>query len=316
MSTAPAFAEGTPPPGVVAQNLKRTFGPVTAVRDVSFVAPRGEVTALVGPNGAGKTTLLLMLASLLVPDAGTVRIAGHDPITETDDVRARMGWAPDVFGLYDNLTIAEYLKYAAQAYRISRDRIPKRVDELLVMAGLTEKANRPVHELSRGQKQRLALVRALVHEPDVLLLDEPASGLDPGSRIQLRQLLEDLAKSGIAVVISSHLLDDLEQMANSVVFINNGESVNQQQMTSLSSSQGTRQWRIKTLDDQIVQLAIAAEGLTSEATAPGAFEVSVENEEQAAQLLTKLIQADARISVFAPSRGAVEAEYLRMTGGN
>src|SRR5919198_2069206 len=190
--------------GVHAAGVRRSFGPVQAVQGVDLDAPPGEVTALVGPNGAGKTTLLLVLATLLRPDAGEVRVAGYDPISQPAEVGAGMGWSPDVFGLYDNLTAREYLEAMAAAYRIPARARADRAGYLLRVARLPDKAEAPVHSLSRGQKQRLGLARALVHDPIVLLLDEPASGLDPRSRVELRDLLRQLAGEGRTVVVSSH----------------------------------------------------------------------------------------------------------------
>ncbi|MCW2621866.1 MAG: putative transporter system, ATP-binding protein, partial [Frankiales bacterium] len=181
-STAPGLTAA--PPAVQATGVQRSFGDVDAVRGIDLTAAPGEVTGLVGPNGAGKTTLMLVLATLLVPDAGEVRVAGHDPVTEPAAVRARMGWSPDVFGLYDNLTCHEYLTFVGEAYRLGRTRAGARASELLVEARLEDYAHQPVHVLSRGQKQRLGLSRAVVHQPAVLLLDEPASGLDPNARIE------------------------------------------------------------------------------------------------------------------------------------
>src|SRR6478672_13084133 len=180
----PMTTAATAGTGVVATGVRRSFGAVEAVRGIDITASAGEVTALVGPNGAGKTTLLLVLATLLVPDAGDVRVAGHDPVTESDAVRARMGWAPDVFGLYDNLTCREYLEFCGEAYRMSRPQARERARQLLVQIRLGDHADAPVHTLSRGQKQRLGMARAIVHDPEVLLLDEPASGLDPRSRVE------------------------------------------------------------------------------------------------------------------------------------
>src|SRR5207249_2781966 len=146
-----------------------------------LAVPYGQVTALVGPNGAGKTTLLLILATLLTPDRGAVRVAGLDPVADPSGVRARMGWMPDVFGVYDQLKVREYLGFFAAAYWLDRAAAAARSTELLRLTHLEEYADRPVHVLSRGQKQRLAMARALIHRPRVLLLDEPASGLDPRS---------------------------------------------------------------------------------------------------------------------------------------
>jgi ABC-2 type transport system ATP-binding protein len=144
------------------------------------------------------------LATLLRPDEGHVRVAGFDPVTDPVTVRARIGWMPDVFGVYDQLTVREYLAFFADAYLLGRARAGERLATLLAQVHLEEYADRPVQVLSRGQKQRLALARALAHEPRVLLLDEPASGLDPRSRVELRDLLRGLAAKGVAVLVSSH----------------------------------------------------------------------------------------------------------------
>ncbi len=212
-------------PGISARGVRRRFGQVEAVADIDLEAPSGEVTALVGPNGSGKTTLFLVLATLLVPDAGQVSVGGFDPVTEPDAVRALLGWSPDVFGVYDNLTTREYLEFFAAAYRLPKPQRRPRADELLETIHLTEYADSPVHVLSRGQKQRLGLARALVHHPTVLVLDEPASGLDPRSRVDLRELLRAQAAAGTTVLVSSHVLSDLQEVADRAVFIQGGRTV-------------------------------------------------------------------------------------------
>src|SRR4051794_17075249 len=211
--------------GIVAQGVRRSFGDVVAVDGLDLEAPPGEVTALVGPNGAGKTTLLLVLATLLVPDAGTVRIAGHDPVTEPRAVRARVGWMPDVFGTWETLTCREVLTTVGDAFRLPRAVSRPRIEELLALVHLSELADRPTQVLSRGQKQRLGLARALVHDPDVLLLDEPASGLDPRSRVELRGIVRELAARGKAVLVSSHVLAELDEMADRAVVVARGRTV-------------------------------------------------------------------------------------------
>lgn len=181
--------DGAPHTGVIARGLHRSFRSVGAVQGMDLDAYPGRVTALVGPNGAGKTTLLLILATLLRPGAGWVRVAGFDPVTAPTEVRARMGWAPDMLGFYDALTVAEYLDVMAAAHGIPVARRRETVPAALVMARLIEQAPARVHTLSRGQTQRLSLARSLIHGPSVLLLDEPAAGLDPRSRIELHDLL-------------------------------------------------------------------------------------------------------------------------------
>ena len=298
---------------MVASGVRRSFGPVEAVRGIDLTAAPGEVTALVGPNGAGKTTLLLVLATLLVPDAGDVRVAGFDPIREPDAVRARMGWSPDVFGLYDNLTAREYVQFFADAYRLGAARARSRADELLGMARLTEFADRPVHVLSRGQKQRLGLTRALVHDPEVLLLDEPASGLDPRSRVELRELLRSLAMTGTAVIVSSHVLGDLEELADRVVFVDRGVTVGEHRLDQLPVGTVARPWRVRALDIELLVSALARNGYDHDAPTPAGVDVRLANDEAAAALLAGLVRDGVPVVAFQPLGGALEAAYLELT---
>jgi ABC-2 type transport system ATP-binding protein len=299
--------------GVVATGVRRSFGSVEAVRGIDLTAAPGEVTALVGPNGAGKTTLLLVLATLLVPDAGDVRVAGYDPVTEPDAVRARMGWSPDVFGLYDNLTAREYVQFFADAYRLGVARAKARADELLALARLEEYADRPVHVLSRGQKQRLGLTRALVHDPEVLLLDEPASGLDPRSRVELRELLRSLAASGTAVIVSSHLLGDLEELADRVVFVDRGATVGEHRLDQLPVGTTARPWRLRALDMDALVAALARNGYDADPPTPAGVDVRLVSDEAAAQLLAGLVRDGVPVVACQPLGGALEAAYLELT---
>src|SRR5690606_12752297 len=163
--------------GIVAEGVSRSFGTVQAVREASFRAERGRVTGLVGPNGAGKTTLLLMLASLLAPDSGTIRIGEIDPLADPLSARRLLGWMPDALGAWPSLTARETIVTCARLYDIERTAAEARAAELLTLVGLQDLADAQAKVLSRGQKQKLGLARALVHDPQVLLLDEPASGL-------------------------------------------------------------------------------------------------------------------------------------------
>jgi ABC-2 type transport system ATP-binding protein len=294
--------------GVTATGVRRSFGPVHAVRGIDLTARPGEVTALVGPNGAGKTTLLLVLATLLVPDAGSVLVAGHDPVTEPDAVRARMGWAPDAFGLYDNLTCREYLEFCGRAMKLPGYRA--RAAELLALSRLDEKGDLPVHTLSRGQKQRLGLMRALVHDPSVLLLDEPASGLDPRSRVELRELLRGLAGRGCAVIVSSHLLADLEELADTVVFIDQGVTVAEHRLDALPTA-AVRTWRVRALT--MAPLLKALKGVDHDAPTPSGVDVRLASEEAAADLLADLVRKGVRVVSCQPVGGALEATYRELT---
>mgnify|MGYP000963759852 CR=1 FL=1 len=206
-------------------NVTRTFRGAPAVRGLSVSVPSGAVTGLVGPNGAGKTTLLLMLAALLRPDTGTIRVNGLDPVTQPREVHRVVGWMPDSFGTWDSLTCTEILQTFAVAQGVETREAAGRAAQMLAVVHLEDMAAAPARVLSRGQKQRLGLARALIHYPSVLLLDEPAAGMDPRSRADLRQLLRSLADGGVTVLISSHVLGELEEMIDGAVFVSRGQAL-------------------------------------------------------------------------------------------
>jgi ABC-2 type transport system ATP-binding protein len=302
--------------GVVVRGVTRRFGSVEALRGLDLTVPYGRVTALVGPNGAGKTTLLLMLATLLRPDAGEVRVAGFDPVTHPAQVRATMGWMPDVFGVYDQLTVREYLAFFADAYLLGRSRAVERVSSLLDLVHLEEYADRPVHVLSRGQKQRLALARTLVHEPSVLLLDEPASGLDPRSRVELRDLLRSLAEAGTAVLVSSHILTELEEIADRVVFVADGQTVGEQEISELAAHTETG-WRVRATDPVALHAALdrhaVVAGPVAGTTNSAGTELPPMSEDEAADLLAALVAEGVRVVAFAPIGSHLESAYLALS---
>jgi ABC-2 type transport system ATP-binding protein len=298
--------------GVLARGVTRRFGQVQAVRGLDLSAPYGKVTALVGPNGAGKTTLLLILATLLAPDSGEVRVAGLDPVTDPAGVRARMGWMPDVFGVYDQLTVREYLSFFAQAYRLGGSVAARRIAETLAVSHLGEYADRPVHVLSRGQKQRLALGRALLHEPTVLLLDEPASGLDPRSRVELRDQLRRLAGTGVAVLVSSHILTELEEVADDVVFITGGRTVEVNDVRQLALTTAVS-WRVRATDPAALAVALAQRGVPAGATTESGTGLPPMTDEQAADLLAGLVADGVRVIAFGPVGSHLESAYLAFT---
>jgi ABC-2 type transport system ATP-binding protein len=298
-------------PGVVVRDVWRHFGTVPALTGMSFTVPYGQVTALVGPNGAGKTTLLLVLASLLRPDRGEVRVAGADPVAEPATVRARMGWMPDSFGVYEQLTVSEYLRFFADAYRIPRSAAADRVAELLTLIHLAEYAPQPVHVLSRGQKQRLALARALIHRPRVLLLDEPASGLDPRSRVELRDILRGLAADGVAVLVSSHILNELEEIADRLVLVSGGRTIREQSLAELTA-QARAAYRVRARDGAALAAALPAAGATVVSSAGAEAQLAPMTEDEAADVLAALVRAGVRVVAFEPASGVLESVYLAL----
>ena len=202
--------------------LTKRYGTLTAVRDLDMEVPEGSVFGLIGPNGAGKSTTFAILASILSPTSGMAEVAGFDPTVDARSVRRHLGYMPDVLGVYDNLRVDEYLEFFAAAHQLHRSSWPGLVDGLLELVGLEVKRDAMVESLSRGMKQRLALARALVHDPDVLVLDEPASGLDPRARVELRTLLGELRAMGKTVVISSHILTEMQEMCTHVAIMEAG----------------------------------------------------------------------------------------------
>ncbi|PRY02647.1 ABC transporter ATP-binding protein [Allonocardiopsis opalescens] len=298
------------PPAIVARGIQRAFGRVQALRGVDLTVPYGEVTALVGPNGAGKTTLLLILATLLMHDDGGVSVAGHDPVEDPGAVRAKIGWMPDSFGVYDQLTTDEYLTFFADAYRLPAAAAARRIAELLELVHLTEYRHQPVHVLSRGQKQRLGVARSLVHEPEILLLDEPASGLDPRSRVELRDLLRGLAADGAAVLVSSHILAELSEMADRVVFVADGVTAGEHRLDELTPA--THRWRIQARDPDDLAEALSAFGVTA-TEAGGGHEVELDGDDAAADLLADLVTDGVRVTAFTPLGRTLEDAYLDLT---
>jgi ABC-2 type transport system ATP-binding protein len=299
--------------GIEVRDVRRAFGNVVAVDGLSLTARPGEVTALVGPNGAGKTTLLLMLATLLAPDSGTLTVDGLDPVAEPAGVRARIGWMPDGFGTWDALTVREVLLTVAAAYRMPPWEAAQRVATLIDLVHLGELADRRARVLSRGQKQRLGLARALVNDPSVLLLDEPASGLDPRSRIELRQVLRSLAASGATVLVSSHILTELQELADRAVIVARGRTVQTRSLEDLDGDREPARWRVTSLDPGALARFLGQRSPALRTLPGGAVEVEVTGEEAAAELLVDLVRAGVPVTGFAPAQGHLEAAYLAAT---
>lgn len=205
--------------------LTKFYDAHPAVREVSLFVPAGETCALVGPNGAGKTTLLKMLAGLLRPSSGKIEVADIEVGAEPKRLHGMVGYVPDTFGLYDELTVRQFLEYFARAGGVAAPNVSKRIDAVLGLTNLGSKREARVGALSRGMRQRLVIAKTLLHAPKVLLLDEPASGLDPHARMELRDLIKQLAALGTTLVVSSHILTELADFSTSVVIMERGRVV-------------------------------------------------------------------------------------------
>lgn len=204
------------------QFLTKKFKNTLAVNELTLQIPEGAIFGFIGPNGAGKTTTIKMLATLLRPTNGNAFINGCSILTEPNEVKAQIGYMPDFFGVYDDMKVWEYLDFFAAAYKIEKQRRVGIIDDVLVLTDLEGKRDDFVDNLSRGMKQRLCLAKTLVHDPHVLLLDEPASGLDPRARIEMRELLKELKTMGKTILISSHILSELQDFVDTIGIIESG----------------------------------------------------------------------------------------------
>ncbi len=207
--------------------LTKRYGRFLAVDSLDLSVEEGDCYGFIGPNGAGKTTTIRMLATLLQPTWGVARVCGHVVGTESRKIRPLIGFVPDYFGTYEDMLVQEYLEFFAAAYGIRNPQRKQVVRDVLELTDLAVKYDSPVEGLSRGMTQRLAIARVLLHNPKVLLLDEPASGLDPRARVEIRELLKELKKMGKTVLISSHILSELAELCNKVGIIERGKLVAQ-----------------------------------------------------------------------------------------
>lgn len=217
--------DAPPIPAVQTFGLTRLYGTMTALSGLDLTVNRGDLFGFIGSNGAGKTTTLRILATFLAPTAGRAMVLGHDVVKDADAVRHVIGYMPDFFGVYKDMEVTEYLDFFGACYRIPAVQREKTVNDVLELVGLSEKKGALIGALSRGMQQRLGLARVLIHDPQLLLLDEPASGLDPRARIEMMEILRELQRLGKTIIISSHILSELETICNRVCIIEKGKLI-------------------------------------------------------------------------------------------
>src|SRR5512134_896736 len=225
ISTAPSPPAAPPLPAVQHYGPTRMYGNLAALSGLDLTVNKGDLFGFIGSNGAGKTTTLRILATFLAPSAGRAVISGHDVVKDADAVRHIIGYMPDFFGVYKDMEVTEYLDFFGACYKIPSAQREKTVNDVLELVGLTEKKGFLIGALSRGMQQRLGLARVLIHDPQVLLLDEPASGLDPRARIEMMAVLQELQRMGKTIIISSHILSELETLCNRVAIIEKGKLI-------------------------------------------------------------------------------------------
>jgi len=302
---------------IAVEGLTKAYGSRLALDHVSFEVPEREIFGFVGPNGAGKTTTLRILAALLEPTGGRAFIDGADVTREREKVHTRIGYMPDFFGVYDQLSVGEYLDFYAACYRQPKQRRQKIVDDLLALVGMTERKGQLVDTLSRGLKQRVCLARALVHDPAVLLLDEPASGLDPRARVEMREILKELQRMGKTIVISSHILPELTELCTMVGIIDHGRmratgSV-RDVIARLTSG---RRLRITVIaeKDAAIEILEPLPAVKHVQAVNGTIEAEYEGDDvTASEILATLTGAGIRVSSFTPIDGGLEDAFLRAT---
>ncbi|HWI51363.1 MAG TPA: ABC transporter ATP-binding protein [Symbiobacteriaceae bacterium] len=298
--------------------LQKRFGTFAAVSEMSFALEPGSIYGFVGPNGAGKTTTMKMIATLLKPTAGSVFIGDMDVTRDPALARQHMGYMPDFFGVYDDLKVTEYMEFYADCYRVPRAGRDRLIGDLLELVNLSHKRDAYVDSLSRGMKQRLCLARCLVHDPDLLILDEPASGLDPRARVEMRELLQELHRMGKTILISSHILAELSEMCTHIGIVDQGRLVVSGPVGQVLRRAGARVLEVRVAGDPEAAAARAR-------TVPGVSDVQVENglcravldgdDQAVAGLLAALVREGIPVVHFAEAQSKLEDLFMSITGG-
>lgn len=306
---------------VTTRELTHAYGNTIALKALSLHIPEGAVYGFIGPNGAGKTTTMRILTTLLLPSSGEAWVAGY-PVRDYKAIRKVVGFMPDFFGVYDNMKAWEYLDFFAAAYDIPRARRSSMIGELLDLDDLNEKRDADVMGLSRGMKQRLSLARTMIHDPALLILDEPASGLDPRARVELRELLKELSSMGKTIMISSHILTELAEMCTHIGIIERGVLLASGDVAAIMRSLTPhRTFNVHLLSDLDAASEIARQLPTVLAVRarpeaqPPMLEIDYEGDDQGvSELLSRLIAGGAAIIHFAGQTNNLEEIFLKVTG--
>ena len=304
---------------VCIRDLHVSYGKFEAVKGISLDIPKGEVFGFIGPNGAGKSTTIRVLAPLQPKFRGMALVGGLDVISQPQQVREKIGYMPDFFGVYEDLTALEYLHFFAAAYKLPSHRRKGVIDDVLALTDLGHKANSPVDGLSRGMKQRLALARVLLHDPELLLLDEPASGLDPRARIEVRELLKALKEMGKTILISSHILHELSQLCTRIGIIETGEMVAQGSLQDIFQQLQLKRIIHVRLEDPAPDLENRVRqipGVDSIESQVDRWAIRLrEDELSVADFHQALVEEKARITMFQPEAMDMETAFMKLTEG-
>jgi ABC-2 type transport system ATP-binding protein len=301
------------------QKLRKEYGQLVAVQGIEFQLAPGDVFGFIGPNGAGKTTTIKMLATLLEPTSGTATLNGIDVVKYPEEVRPLLGYMPDFFGLYEGITVWEYLEFFAAAYRLPKNTRSQIIENVLELTDLTVKRDAYVETLSRGMQQRLCLAKSLVHDPALLLLDEPASGLDPRARIEIKELIRELGAMGKIVLVSSHILPELADFCNKIGIIEKGELLVWGPVNSIVQQlQPTRIIELRVLGEMepVVHCLKTDPNAADVKMLDGKIELHYHGDLEAqADLLSMLIRDGFRIASFTETSLDLEDVFMRVTQG-
>lgn len=295
-------------------DLYKEYENTIAVKNLNFEVEKNSVFALIGPNGAGKTTLIKMIATLLEQTKGKIYVDGIENIEQRKEARAKIGFLPDLFNLYDDLTVKEYLKYFCLAYELPKNIHEKRVKEVIELVNLEVKTDELILNLSRGMKQRVGIAKTLIHNPDLLLLDEPASGLDPKARIELRNIIKNLKGIGKTLIVSSHILTELSDFCDSFGIMEKGVMVKSGKIDAIEFEDTRKQVKIQVLSNIDVAVNHIAE-------IKSISELSIKNNEldfsfsgtldELAELNTFLVNKDVKIISFYEKKKNIEDLFMK-----
>ena len=306
-------------PAVQTHGLSRSYGSLVALDDLNLTVNRGDLFGFIGSNGAGKTTTLRILATFLTPTRGSAEVLGLDVGRSADAVRHAIGYMPDFFGVYKDMEVTEYLDFFGACYKIPSKKRESAIADVLELVGLSEKKGAVIGALSRGMQQRLGLARVLIHDPELLLLDEPASGLDPRARIEMMAILQELRNMGKTIIISSHILSELQSLCNRVAIIEKGKLIYSGPVQGAREQLATEliYW-IRARNDEESALRILRERpeIIEAEIVDGRIRATLDpSTEDASPMLTALVQHGVAVSEFREDEIGLEKVFLHVTQG-
>ncbi len=306
-------------PAVETTGLSRHYGDMVALSDLNLTVNQGDLFGFIGSNGAGKTTTLRILATFLAPSAGTAKVLGRDVVRSADEVRHVIGYMPDFFGVYKDMEVTEYLDFFGACYKIPSTQREKTVADVLELVGLSEKRGALIGALSRGMQQRLGLARVLIHDPNLLLLDEPASGLDPRARIEMMAILEELQRMGKTIIISSHILSELQNLCNRVCIIEKGKLIYSGPVQGVRDqvAGGSAWWvRVSTDPDEAIGILKARSEIAEVENEEGDLRITLANPDGDPSVIAEtLVNGGARLTMLREDEIGLEEVFMQVTRG-